>query len=72
MKMNSDQAVRASDLSLSRKQFLRLVIERAGPVGALMVAPVVIDKFLVPPVKASTMYTINPMEDTTSMTTDTG
>jgi hypothetical protein len=60
------------DPVLNRKQFLELVVRRAGPVGALLIAPKIVDKFLVPPVSAATMYTPNPMVDTTSMNTDIG
>lgn len=70
---NADQQGASScDRMLNRKQFLEMVVKRAGPVGALLVAPVIVDKFLVPPVSAATMYTPNPMVDTTSMTTDVG
>jgi len=59
------------DPSLNRKQFLELVVRRAGLVGALLVAPKVVDSFLVPPVYAM-MYSANLQEDTTAQKTDTG
>ncbi|GEM_PF-2056636 len=40
------------DSHLSRKEFLRTVIRRAAVAGAILAAPRVVDKFLVPPVYA--------------------
>jgi hypothetical protein len=37
---------------LSRKQFLRMVIQRATIAGVILAGPKVIDKFLVPPANA--------------------
>lgn len=44
----------ASDKSISRKEFVRLVLKRGAIAGAIMTAPKIIDKFLVPPVYAGT------------------
>jgi hypothetical protein len=59
------------DPSLNRKQFLALVIKRAGLAGAILAAPKVVDSFLVPPAYAF-MYSVNFQEDTTGNHTDTG
>lgn len=42
----------ACDQTISRKEFLATVLKRATLAGALMIAPQVVDKFLVPPVYA--------------------
>ena len=42
----------SSDPSLSRQQFLQMVLKRAGLVGAVLIAPKVVDSFLVPPAYA--------------------
>lgn len=65
------EATISSDPALNRKQFLALVLKRAGIAGAIVVAPKVVDSFLVPPVYAG-MYTPNPGEDTTQNKNDTG
>jgi hypothetical protein len=44
----------ASDKSISRKEFVRLVLKRGAIAGAIVAAPKIIDKFLVPPVYAGT------------------
>lgn len=44
----------ASDKSISRKEFVRLVLKRGAIAGAIVAAPKIIDKFLVPPVHAGT------------------
>lgn len=63
--------MQSCDPSLDRKQFLAMVVKRAGLAGALLLAPKVVDSFLVPPVYAA-MYSADVMEDTTSLRTDTG
>ncbi|MBX9879528.1 MAG: hypothetical protein K2Y22_13790 [Candidatus Obscuribacterales bacterium] len=44
----------ASDKSISRKEFVHLVLKRGAIAGAIVAAPKIIDKFLVPPVYAGT------------------
>ncbi len=44
----------SSDKSISRKEFVRLVLKRGAIAGAVVAAPRIIDKFLVPPVYAGT------------------
>lgn len=44
----------SSDKSISRKEFVRLVLKRGAIAGAIVAAPKIIDKFLVPPVHAGT------------------
>jgi len=41
----------SADSALSRQEFLKMALTAAG-VGALFVAPVIVDKFLVPPAYA--------------------
>jgi len=43
----------ASDKTLSRKEFVRLVLKRGAIAGTLLAAPKILDKFLVPPVSAT-------------------
>ncbi len=54
---------------LTRKEFLALVLKRGAIGGAILFAPKILDKFLVPPVEAATMYTGCPdtsrLQDTT-------
>ena len=47
----------ACDPSISRKEFLEAVVRRATIAGVLLAAPVVVDKFLVPPVYAANSTT---------------
>lgn len=58
MEHNSDQYIDETkpscDPNMSRKEFLALVLKRAAVAGVVVAAPKVIDKFLVPPVKAMT------------------
>ncbi len=49
-----DGSTPASDKSISRKEFVRLVLKRGAIAGAIIAAPKIIDKFLVPPVYAGT------------------
>ena len=42
----------ASDPSLSRAQFIKLLIERATIAGVLVVAPAIADSFMAPPAVA--------------------
>ncbi len=42
----------ASDNSISRKEFVRIVLKRGAIAGALLSAPKILDKFLVPPASA--------------------
>lgn len=65
----------SSDPSVSRKQFLELVLKRAGLAGALLIAPKVVDSFLVPPAYAKCTASTGMVcaEDTTGMNnSDTG
>lgn len=48
----------ASDKSISRKEFVRLVLKRGAVAGAIVAAPQIIDKFLVPPVYAESSTTV--------------
>lgn len=51
---NEDSDNRASTVAgLTRKEFLTLVVQRAAIAGTVLVAPKIIDKFLVPPVYAA-------------------
>ncbi|MGH9548217.1 MAG: hypothetical protein ACRD3W_02535 [Terriglobales bacterium] len=47
----------ACDARVSRKEFLTTLIKRATLAGALLAAPKVVDKFLVPPAYAATSTT---------------
>jgi hypothetical protein len=47
----------ACDARVSRKEFLTKLVKRASIAGALLAAPQVIDKFLVPPAYAITSTT---------------
>jgi hypothetical protein len=58
------------DPSFSRKQFLELVLKRAALAGAIAAAPVIVDKFLVPPARAT--HTTAMMEDTSGGFDTTG
>ncbi len=42
----------ACDATLSRKDFLTKLVQRAAVAGSLIAAPKIIDKFLVPPAQA--------------------
>jgi len=60
------------DPSLSRKKFLELAIKRGALAGAILSAPKIVDKFLIPPVHAM-MYTgvmDSGVSDTTGGGTD--
>lgn len=43
----------ASDTSISRQEFVRLVLKRGAIAGAILAAPKILDKFLVPPAHAT-------------------
>jgi hypothetical protein len=51
---NADTEKRACDSRVSRKEFLTTLVRRAALAGALLAAPKVVDKFLVPPAYAVT------------------
>jgi hypothetical protein len=51
---NSDENRPSCEEGLSRKEFIALVVKRAAIAGAVVAAPKVLDKFLVPPVEALT------------------
>lgn len=60
---------------ISRKEFLEQVVRRAAVAGAILAAPAIVDRFLVPPVYAMPTTPIGGMEtppglDTTGMQTD--
>ena len=50
--MDEQELQPACDPSLSRAQFIRLLIERATLAGALLVAPAIADSFMAPPAVA--------------------
>lgn len=56
----------ACDQKISRKDFLAAVVKRATLAGALLIAPQVVDKFLVPPVYA--LNSTSHFHDTTPHT----
>jgi hypothetical protein len=45
------------DPAYSRKEFVALVIRRAGIAGALICAPKIVDKFFLPPAEAMMVAT---------------
>ncbi len=45
---------------MTRKEFLQKVVKRAAIAGAVVAAPKVVDKFLVPPVYAKVSLTTPP------------
>lgn len=49
---SNDSNKLACDATLSRKEFLTKLVQRAAVAGSLIAAPKVIDKFLVPPAQA--------------------
>ncbi|CAN5675571.1 hypothetical protein BH10CYA1_BH10CYA1_55250 [soil metagenome] len=51
-KQELDSHKTACDATLSRKEFLTKLVQRAAVAGSLIAAPKIIDKFLVPPAQA--------------------
>lgn len=49
----------ASDKSISRKEFVALVLKRGAIAGAILSAPKVLDKFLVPPASATSSTVVH-------------
>lgn len=58
----SPDRVGSCDSTMSRKEFVRLVLRRGAIVGAIIAAPSVVDKFVVPPAQAMMSSTITGME----------
>lgn len=52
LKANADVNQPACDATLSRKEFLTKLVQRAAVAGSLIAAPQIVDKFLVPPAQA--------------------
>jgi hypothetical protein len=65
-----DQSVESSESTMSREEFLKTVFKRAAVAGALVAAPAIADKFLVPAAFAQTSTCTVP--GTTGNATDTG
>ncbi|RTL45804.1 MAG: hypothetical protein EKK48_00225 [Candidatus Melainabacteria bacterium] len=52
LRQEADVNTTACDESLSRKEFLTKLVQKAALAGSLVAAPKIIDKFLVPPALA--------------------
>lgn len=59
---NSSAERQSSDPGISRKDFIRRVLKRGALAGALLAAPRIVDRFVVPPAKAATIYTMMMMD----------
>jgi len=62
-KQEMDSHKPACDATLSRKEFLTKLVQRAAVAGSLIAAPKMIDKFLVPPAQA--LNSTTTVHDTT-------
>jgi hypothetical protein len=64
-KQETDVNKPACDATLSRKDFLTKLVQRAAVAGSLIAAPKIIDKFLVPPAQA--LNSTTTVHDTTGV-----
>jgi len=61
----------SADLTISRKEFIRKVLKKGAIAGALLAAPKIIDRFLVPPANAmGKQYTGQNMDTSPTMMRD--
>jgi hypothetical protein len=66
---SSKETASSCDVSLSRAEFIAKILKRGAIAGAILAAPAVIDRFVVPPaVAAGTMSTTTPEGHETIMT----
>lgn len=55
METNESKSAQSSVPALARKEFVKLTLKRGAIAGAILAAPAIIDKFMIPPVHAAGM-----------------